>query len=470
MATKEKQDQVPKNIINTGWILVLGALMPMLDSTMVNIAINHLSHDFNTGLDSIQWVTTGYVLATAIAVPIAGWAIQRFDGKNLVIGANVLFLLGSILSGLSWNIDAMIIFRIVQGAAAGFILPLMSTLMAQIAGPQYMGRLMSIIGIPIVLGPILGPVVGAIIIQSVSWRWIFFVNVPVGVIAIALMMWKLQHFTPVNPQAKFDFVGITLLGIISATLIYGITDAAKNATFNNGATIGFTIAGIFSLVVYIVYAAYRKDAAILPLHLFKIKSFDGAMLGLFLAGIANNGPMLLLPLFFQNVRGFSVINAGLMLISQGVGMLVARPLIGRMTDKLGARTVVLVSLAFTIAGTLPFVFFDHNASLVWISVALFIRGIGIGGVSIPMMTDAYTGMEKADVPASSIGTRIIQNIGGAFGSAVLATVVSLSVTSAPTLRVMTTAYQNGFKVALFVSLLLLLPALLLTNRVKASTN
>ncbi|WP_225354164.1 DHA2 family efflux MFS transporter permease subunit [Lacticaseibacillus saniviri] len=389
-----KKAPVPKSIINTGWILVLGAIMPMLDSTMVNIAINHLSRDFNTGLDAIQWVTTGYVLATAIFVPIAGWAIQRYDGKQLVIGANVLFLLGSILSGLSWNIESMIVFRIIQGAAAGFILPLMSTLMAQTAGSKYMGRVMSIVGIPVVLGPILGPVLGAIIIQNFSWRWIFFVNVPVGIIAIILMTMKLRHFTPINKAAKFDFVGITLLALTSSSLIYGITQAAKNATFNNSSTISFLIAGVVILLAYVGYAAYKKNDAILPLHLFKMKSFDGAMIGLFLTGIATNGPMLLLPLFFQNIKGFSVINAGLMLISQGVGMLVARPLIGNLTDKLGARTVVMVSLVFTIAGSLPFIYFDGQSSLIWISIALFIRGIGIGGVAIPMMTDAYTGMEK----------------------------------------------------------------------------
>jgi EmrB/QacA subfamily drug resistance transporter len=475
MSKKEKapKEVVPKNIINAAWILVLGAIMPMLDSTMVNIAINHLAKDFNTGLDSIQWVTTGYVLATAIFVPITGWAVQRFNGKWLVIMANIIFLIGSILSGLSWDVTSMIVFRIIQGAAAGMIMPLMSTLLAQIAGPKYMGRVISIIGIPVVLGPILGPVIGAMIIQNFSWRWIFYVNVPVGIIALFFLITKMPNFTPVNKKAKFDFIGIILLAIASSTLIYGITQAAKDATFNNSATIGFVIAGIAAIIIYILYARVKKDDAILPLHLFKQKSFNGSMIGLFLAGIATNGPMLLLPLFFQNIKGFSVLDAGLILIPQGVGMLLARPLIGKLTDKLGARTVVMVSLIFAIGGSLPFVFFDKASGLIWIALALLIRGIGIGGVSIPMMTDAYTGFKGADVAASSVGTRIIQNIGGAFGSAVLATVVSLSITKGamPTVGIMTNAYQNGFTLSLVLSAVMFLPALLLTNKsAKAKAN
>lgn len=460
-----KKDAIPKSIMNVAWILVLGAIMPMLDSTMVNIAINHLSKDFSTGLDTIQWVITGYVLATAIAVPIAGWAVQKYNGKWLIIGANLIFLIGSIASGLSWNIASLIAFRVLQGFSAGFILPLLSTLIVGISGKEYMGRIMSVVGIPIVLGPILGPVIGAMIVQYMSWRYIFFVNIPVGIIALTLMFLKLPDFTPTNIKAKFDFTGIVLLGASSAALIYGISAASKNASFNNTTTIGYIVAGVVALGAYIFYAAKKQGAAIVPLSLFKLKSFSAVMVGLFLTGIATNGPMLLLPLFFQNVKDFSVINAGLILIPQGVGMLIARPMIGKLTDKLGARSVVMVSLVLAIGGTLPFVFFGANSSIILISIALLIRGMGIGGVSIPMMTDAYTGMQETEVAAASVGTRIIQNIGGAFGSAVLATVVSLSIQGKlPTVGHMTTAYHDGFLLTLILSLVVFIPTLFLTNK------
>ncbi|MBC3797996.1 MDR family MFS transporter [Acetobacterium tundrae] len=458
-------ESIPKSIMNIAWILVLGAVMPLLDSTMVNIAINHLSTDFNTGLDLIQWVITGYVLAMAISVPLAGWMAQRFNGKWLMIGANVVFLAASIASGFSGDIYLLIISRIVQGFSAGFISTLVSILIVEVAGRERMGRLMSAIAIPSVLGPILGPVIGAVIIQYSSWRFIFFVNIPIGILAITLMILKLPNFTPANVKAKFDFIGITLLGASSVALIYGIAQAAKSATFNNSTTIGYVVAGVTILAIYLIYAAIKKEQAILPLHLFKTKSFSAVMVGLFLAGIATNGPMLLLPLFFQNIKGLSVLGAGLILIPQGIGMLVARPLIGKLTDKLGARNVVLVSLALAIVGTFPFVFFNEASSLIVVSIVLFVRGMGIGGVTIPMMTDAYTGMVKQEIAQASVGTRLMQNIGGAFGSAVLATVVSLSIQGkAPTISLMITAYHDGFMLALVLSLVMLIPALFLTNK------
>lgn len=458
-------EPIPKNIMNIVWILVLGAIMPLLDSTMVNIAIKHLSNDFRIGLDSIQWVITGYVLSMAISVPLVGWMVQRFNGKWLMINANIVFLATSISSGLSWNIYLLIISRIVQGLSAGFIMTLVTTLAIEVAGREQMGRVMSTVGLPIILGPILGPVIGALIVQFLSWRYIFFVNIPVGIIAIILMIFRLPDFDPANVKAKFDFIGITLLGISSAALIYGITQASKNATFNNSITISYVVTGIVVLAIYIVYAAIKKEQAILPLHLFKSKNFSAVIVGLFLAGIATNGPMLLLPLFFQNIKGFSVLDTGLILIPQGIGMLVARPLVGKLTDKLGARNVVLVSLTLAIAGTIPFVFFTYTSSLIVISVALFIRGIGIGGVTMPMMTDAYTGMVKQEIAQASVGTRLVQNIGGAFGSAVLATVVSLNVQGkTSTIPIMTTAYHDGFMLALFLSLVMLIPSLFLTNK------
>ncbi len=458
-------EPIPKSILNIAWILVFGAMMPLLDSTMVNIAIKHLSSDFSIGLELIQWVITGFVLAMAISVPLVGWAVQRFNGKWLMIGANILFLAASIASGFSWSINSLIIFRVVQGFSAGFIMTLVTALGIEVAGRDRMGRMMSTVGIPMLLGPIFGPVIGAVIVQFLSWRYIFFVNIPIGMIAIALMIWKLPNFTPANLKAKFDFIGIILLGTASAALIYGITNAAKSAAFNNGTTIAFVVAGVVILAIYMIYAVVKKEQVILPLHLFKSKNFSAVMVGLFLAGIATNGPMLLLPLFFQNIKGFSVLNTGLILIPQGIGMLIARPLIGKLTDKLGARNVVLVSLALAIAGTIPFVFINETSSLIVVSLVLFVRGMGMGGVAIPMMTDAYTGMVKQEIAQASVGTRLMQSIGGAFGSAVIATVVSLSIQGkAPTIPLMTAAYHDGFMLALVLSLVLLIPALFLTNK------
>jgi len=181
--------------------------------------------------------------------------------------------------------------------------------------------------------------------------------------------------------------------------------------------------------------------------------------------IIQHQPMLLFPMFFQNVRGLSVITSALWLIPQGVGMLVTRPLVGKMTDKLGARLVVLPSIVITIIGTLPFVFFDVGTVQWFIWIVLFVRGIGVGGITIPVMSDSYVGLQKSLVPAASVATRTIQNIGAAFGSAILATVVSNAINvKEVTVANIVGAYHSGFITSLIFMVISILPALFLTNK------
>ncbi|NOU65516.1 DHA2 family efflux MFS transporter permease subunit [Paenibacillus sp. LMG 31461] len=465
MATKE-DEKIPRPLLTMAFVLVLGAIAPMLDGTMVNIALNDFAKAFGASLDNIQWIVTGYVLATGIAVPFSGWLIQRFDGKKVYIAAQIVFLIGSVTSGLSWNLASMIVFRLIQGFSAGLIMPLLTTLLIQAAGQKILGRLMSIVGLPMVLGPILGPVIGGVLVDYLSWHWIFFINVPVVFITLYFIHKKLPSFPPANQQAKLDWLGILLLGGISVSFIYGITAAAEMAGFNNTKTITFILIGAVLTVIYVMYALRNEKTVIMPLNLFKFRSFSASFCGLFLAGIGTMGPMLLLPLLFQNVRNDSIIVASLSLIPQGVGMLLVRPLIGKMIDRIGAKIVVIISIVISLVGTIPFIGFDQNTSYWMIAIVLLIRGIGVGGVAIPLMSDAYTGLAKTQIPQASIATRIVQNIGGAFGSAVLATIVvnQLKVAT-PDVSHLASAYQAGFLTASILMVIMIVPSLFLTNKV-----
>jgi len=469
---KKSDGKLPKNLVRIAMVLVFGAVAPMLDTTMVNIAVNHFGTDFQTSLDKVQWVVTGYVLAMGIAVPFSGWLIQRFEGKSVYFIAELLFLISSLLAGSAWSIESLIVFRIVQGFSAGLIIPLLTTLLVQAAGQDQMGRLMAIVGLPIVLGPIIGPVCGGLIVEYVSWRWIFFVNVPIGLIALFLIQTKMPRFPASHQRAALDWIGILLLGGLSASFIYGISRGTDGHGFGSAATVGFIALGAVLTAAYVVYAYIRPASVIVPLRLFRYKSFTGSAVALFLAGTGTNGAMLLLPLFFQNVRHDSVIFAALALVPQGVGMLLVRPVIGSLTDKIGARMVVLAATAITFAGTIPFALFSPDVPYWMMGLALFVRGIGVGGITIPVMTDSYTGLSGPQVAQASVATRIIQNIGGAFGSAVLATVVALQlqqVVPGSAHANVSDAYHTGFLVASVLTAALVLPALLLTNKAKAKS-
>ncbi len=460
-----KNEKLPKGIISISLILVLGALPPMLDATIVNIAVNDLAKLFSTTFAVIQWVITGYTLALGIAVPFSGWLMQKFDGKKIFMGALGLFLLASILSGAAWNIQSLIGFRVLQGFASGLLIPTLTTMIVRLAGAENLGRLMSIVGIPIVFGPIIGPIIGGLIMKHLTWHWLFFVNLPIGIIALLLMQWKLPKFEAADTKAKMDWLGIILLGLTSGMFIYGVTKIKGSGNSVTGVV--SIVIGAVSIMTYIFYAWRRKEHALIPLKLFQSKNFCASFVSLFLAGFATNGPMLLFPLFFQNVRGLSVITSALWLIPQGAGMLITRSLVGKMTDKLGARLVVLPSIAITIIGTLPFIFFDTNTSQWLIWLVLLLRGMGVGGVTIPVMSDSYAGLEKTQIAQASVSTRIIQNIGAAFGSAILATVVSNFMSGkAATAANLSGSFHAGFMTSLIFMAVSIIPALFLSNKIK----
>ncbi|MDN6900594.1 MDR family MFS transporter [Oenococcus sicerae] len=489
---KKQESLVSKDLMTVAWVLVLGAMAPLLDSTMVNIAIHSLVKDLNSNVAIVQWTITGYVLATGIAVPFSSWLLNKFDGKNVFLAGEMLFAIGSILSALSPNINFLIAARLLQGFAGGLIMPLLTTLLVQSTGPEIMGRMMATVGLPIILGPLIGPVIGGIIVKYLSWQWIFWINVPIAIMAILLIIWKMPNYPAQNKKARMDFIGITLLAAASTTMIYGIVKASKDASFTNRTTLFCLGIGFILMLLYIVWSYFYQDKAVLPLNLFKHRSFNGSVIGLFIAGTVLNGAMLILPLFFQDVRHMSVMMAGLALIPQGAGMLVSRPLTGKLTDKIGAKYVVLSSLLVTFIGTLPFYWIGQNTAYWVIACVLFIRGIGAGGILMPLMADSYTGMTSSQIPAASIGARIVQNIGSAFGSALIATLVTMYATNKIKLfkqqlvagkfhltpahtelfvshhlaLIHLQAFQQGFLITSIAALIIIFPTLLLTNKIK----
>src|SRR5262245_39680007 len=198
-----------RDLLALATVVVLGAVMTILDATVVNVALPTLGRAFHTSIATIQWVPSVYLLAFASVIPLTGWASERFGAKPLWLASLVLFMAGSLLAGLSWSIGSLIVFRIVQGVGGGMIMPLGQTILAQAAGPQRMGRVMSIVGVPMLLAPIFGPVVGGALVGAASWRWIFFVNLPVGVLAFALAVRLLPRVEP-RRHERLDAVGLVL--------------------------------------------------------------------------------------------------------------------------------------------------------------------------------------------------------------------------------------------------------------------
>src|SRR5579884_3304642 len=208
-------------------VVILGAIMTILDTTIVNVAIDTLSREFHSKLATIQWVSTGYMLALATVIPLTGWAADRFGTKRLWIISVTLFMLGSALSGLAWSAGSLIVFRVLQGLGGGMVMPAGMSILAQAAGPTRIGRVMSVVGAPMLLGPILGPVLGGLILQGLSWRWIFYVNVPIGAVALTLA-WRLLPASERQSAERLDYVGVLLLSPGLAGIVFGLSEIATH--------------------------------------------------------------------------------------------------------------------------------------------------------------------------------------------------------------------------------------------------
>ena len=446
-------------------ILLVGVVMVVFDSTIINVAIDVLARGLHTSVSNGQWTITGYVLALAMVVPVAGWASDRFGAKQVWMAALALFMVGSILSSVAWDIDALIAFRILQGIGGGLMLPILQNLLVEAAGGRKLGRIMALISLPTLFGPILGPVVGGLIVNNLSWRWIFWVNVPFSLAGLVLAWRGLERSTP-RKGTYLDVVGLALLSPGIAGILYALTEVGIKDGFDHTIVIAPLAVGVVLLGAFAVHALHTRRPPLVDLRLFKIRSFTASNTSLFLAGFGVFGALLLLPLYYQQIRGQSPLQAGLLLAPQGVGMLLTRSTAGKLTDRIGARPIVLVGVALTAAGTIAYTQVGVHTNEILLALSLVVRGAGLGAVTIPIMATAYLGLTPNQVPHASTVTRISQQIGGAFGTAILAMILTtqLHAHRASGLPGQASAFGTAFWWSLGFTAIAIVPALALPRQ------
>ncbi|HWH20199.1 MAG TPA: DHA2 family efflux MFS transporter permease subunit, partial [Solirubrobacterales bacterium] len=305
-------------------VVILGAVMSILDTTIVNVAIDRLSIDFHASLTTIQWVVTGYTLALAAVIPATGWAADRFGTKRIYLSSLALFMLGSALCAVAWSAGSLIAFRVLQGVGGGMIMPAVMTIMTKKAGPHRMGRVMGILGVPMLIAPIVGPILGGWLVDDVSWRWIFLINIPIGVVAIITAWIKLEPDTPDHAQ-RLDWLGMALLSPGLTLAIFGLAESASGGfgQFKSWAPI---VVGVALIAGFFLHSWRKGGGALIDIRTFT-HTRAGASAGVFtLFAIAFFGSLLLIPLYYQTVRGASALEAGLLLAPQGIGAMITMPL------------------------------------------------------------------------------------------------------------------------------------------------
>ena len=389
--------------------MVIGGAAPLLDTTIVSVALDALGRSFDADLGTIQWTMSGYLLAMAMVTPATGWAVDRFGARRMWIGSVLAFGVASVLAGAAWSAGSLIAFRVLQGAAGGVLLPVGATLLVQAAGPQRLGRVTAAVSVPAQIAPIVGPLLGGLVLDSVSWRWCFFLNVPVCLLAAALAH-RTVAAVPGEPAQRLDVRGLALLAPAVGALVYGLS---------RGAVVALGIGAVL-LAAFVVHAL-RSDDPLIDVRLFTRPSFTGATATLFLLSASLFGSMVLIPLYVQQVLGASALAAGSALVPQFAGTLVALTFVGRLADRLPARHVVLAGVVVAVLGTLPFTLDEPGAVL--LGAALFVRGIGFGAATVTLMTAAYRDIATAQVPRATSALQIGQRIGAPLGAAVIAVVL-----------------------------------------------
>ena len=402
--------------------------MTILDTTIVNIAINTLAHDFDVALQTIQWVSTAYLLALAIVIPLTGWAADRFGTKRLWMGSVALLALGSALCAAAWSAESLIAFRVVQGVGGGMVMPAGMTVLAQTAGPDRVGRVMSIVGVPMLLGPIVGPVLGGWLVDAASWHWIFIVNVPLALIALPLA-WRILDPDVPRPAERLDAIGLALLSPGLAAFVYGLAETSAAGGLGAATAIVPLAAGV-ALVAAFVAHALRSDHPLIDLRLFRVRAFSAAAGVTLLFGTAMFGAMLLFPLYFQVVRGESPLDAGLLMAPQGLGAAMMMPLSGRLVDRGAAGRVVLCGLPLVALGYATYTQLGADTSYLLLALSLWVAGLGTGATMMPAMAAAYQTLSRAAVPRATTALNIIVRIGGSIGTALFAVVLQRQLTAA----------------------------------------
>jgi EmrB/QacA subfamily drug resistance transporter len=403
-------------------VVTVGTVMSILDTTIVNVALETLSRQLHASLNSIQWVVTGYMLALAIVIPLTGWMSERFGAKRVWMTSVALFGLGSALCGMAWSSESLIAFRVLQGFGGGMIMPVGMSLLTQTAGPSRVGRVMSVIGVPTLLGPILGPVIGGVIVDSVSWRWIFFVNIPIAVVALGLAARLLHAESGRADAGRLDWLGLLLLSPGLAGIVFGLSETETHGGL--GAPMAWVplVGGLLLVALFVVHA-WRAPRPLIDVRLFRSTAFSAATATTFLLAAALFGAMILLPLYYQLARGESALTAGLLMAPQGVGAAAAMPIAGRLTDKVGGGRVASVGVVILTLSTIPFAFVSATTSYTLLALMLVVRGIGMGGTMMPAMAAAFASLERPQVPRATSALNAIQRVGGSIGTALLAVVL-----------------------------------------------
>jgi EmrB/QacA subfamily drug resistance transporter len=466
MSSNSNPDRIDAYVWRVSAVVVIGSIMSILDTTIVNVALETLSRELHSTIANIQWVANGYLLALAAVIPVTGWAARRFGAKRVYLTSLILFTAGSALCGLATSTTELIVFRVLQGIGGGMILPVGQLMMAEAAGPKRMGRVMSIVAVPAMLAPILGPTLGGLILDNVSWRWIFYVNVPIGIVAVIAALRVLPNVERQKTD-PLDVLGLVLMAAGMPLITYGLTEVGTTGSFTSPKVVIPILLGVVLVAAFVIHAL-RARRPLLNVRLYQKATFSSASIAMFCIGAALFGGMILLPLYWQGIRHESVLVTGLLTAPQGLGAAMVMPIAGKLTDRVGGGPLALLGVLLTAAGTIPFALIGAHTSILSLCIWMLVRGFGIGFAFMPAMSAAFAALRRDELSDATPQLNVLQRVGGSIGIAVLAVVLQRSLNGAHTLAAAASAYGSAFWWATGLTAVAIVPSIILIRAERAA--
>ncbi|MCY9593855.1 MFS transporter [Paenibacillus chitinolyticus] len=418
---KEPEEDMTKHRGTVLLVLILGAFVTILNQTLLNVALPHLMNDFNASADTIQWLSTGYMLINGIIIPISAFLIGTFTTRQLFISAMISFTVGSLICGMAPNFTIMMIGRIVQGAGAGIIMPLMMTVILNIYPPQVRGRAMGMIGIAMFFAPAIGPTLSGWIIEHWTWRILFYVAMPIAILDIIFAFLVLKNVTKVT-KPVFDFLGFVTSTIGFGSLLYGISEAGSKG-WGSVTVVSTIVIGIVFIALFIVRELTAKNP-LLNLRVFKYNMFSLSTVVSCIVNMAMFGASILVPIYVQNIRGYSPIEAGLLMLPGALLMGVMSPISGALFDRFGIKPLAFIGLTITAITTWQFAHLNADTTY---STLMWLYTIRMFGMSFIAMTIMTTGLNQLPRELASHGTaasNTARQIASSIGTAVLVTIMT----------------------------------------------
>jgi len=401
--------------------IMMVSIMQFLDVTIANVALPHMRAGLGATLDTVSWVLTSYIIAGVMVTPIIGWCNDRLGSRRVFLWAVAGFLLASMMCGAATSLEQMVFSRALQGACAGFLGPMCQTVLFDVSRPSKQGPVMSVWGMTVMIAPITGPMIGGLLTESLGWRWVFYINLPVGIPTLLLLFWLL----PSRPQAqrkldRFGFLTMTI-GLVALQLL--LDRGHHKDWFESPEIVVEAVVALSAFWIFFVHTRSSKNP-LFPPRLFRDANFMSSMGIMVIIGVANVAIAAVLPTMYQNVYGYAPFDTGLLLMPRGLGVMISMMLASRIMYRLDIR--FMITIGYLIASSALFIMSGWSTQLErWhILYPGFIQGFGMGLIFTPMTIAAFSTVSEADRPDGSSLLNLMRNLGGSFGISAIFTLIS----------------------------------------------